>query len=299
MSRKEQLICEDIKWIDITDPSMQEMEELSKEYGLNQHIVRDCMQPEHLPKYEFTDGVHFLILRFYSHTPDKRLVTIQDLTNKIAIFYNDHFMITIHKSETPFLDILRKKYVATGMCASTSNLLSQVAWLSLETYDEPANRLSEQVDFYENQIMLKNSGNDHIESLYILKREASIGHKVLMLMLEPINHIYIKPGEEAALQDVRDQHLKMQTLYTQVLEELNNLLNLSMSFSAQKTNDVMKVLTIFSAFFLPLTFIAGIYGMNFKFMPELTQKWGYPTSLGIMAIITFFIYSWFKRKHWL
>jgi magnesium transporter len=299
MSRKEQLICEDIKWIDITDPSMQEMEGLSKEYNLNQHIVRDCLQPEHLPKYEFTDGVHFLILRFYSHTPDKRLVTIQDLTNKIAIFYGDHFMITIHKSETPFLDVLRKKYVATGRCASTSNLLTQIAWHSLETYDEPANRLSEQVDFYESQIMLKNSGNDHIESLYILKREASIGHKVLMLMLEPINHIYIKPGEEAALQDVRDQHLKMQTLYTQVLEELNNLLNLSMSFSAQKTNDVMKVLTIFSAFFLPLTFLAGIYGMNFQYMPELVQKWGYPACLAVMAFITMGIYSWFKRKNWL
>jgi magnesium transporter len=299
MSRKEQLICEDIKWIDITDPSMQEMEGLSKEYNLNQHIVRDCLQPEHLPKYEFTDGVHFLILRFYSHTPDKRLVTIQDLTNKIAIFYGDHFMITIHKSETPFLDVLRKKYVATGRCASTSNLLTQIAWHSLETYDEPANRLSEQVDFYESQIMLKNSGNDHIESLYILKREASIGHKVLMLLLEPINHIYIKPGEEAALQDVRDQHLKMQTLYTQVLEELNNLLNLSMSFSAQKTNDVMKVLTIFSAFFLPLTFLAGIYGMNFQYMPELVQKWGYPACLAVMAFITMGIYSWFKRKNWL
>src|SRR6476619_1145860 len=299
MSRKEQLICEGIKWIDITDPSMNEMEALSKEYGLNQHIVRDCMQPEHLPKYEFTDGVHFLILRFYSHTPDKRLVTIQDLTNKIAIFYDDHFMITIHKSETPFLDMLRKKYVATGRCASTSNLLAQVAWHSLETYDEPANRLSEQVDFYENQIMLKNSGNDHIESLYILKREASIGHKVLMLMLEPINHIYIKPGEEAALQDVRDQHLKMQTLYTQVLEELNNLLNLSMSFSAQKTNEVMKVLTIFSAFFLPLTFIAGIYGMNFHYMPELSKKWGYPAVILLMVTVTIIIYLWFKKKRWL
>jgi magnesium transporter len=299
MSRKEQLICGKSKWTDITDPSMNEMEQLSKEYGLNQHIVRDCMQPEHLPKYEFTDGVHFLILRFYSHTPDKRLVTIQDLTNKIAIFYNDDFLITIHKSETPFLDKLRKKYVPTDRCSSTSNLLTQIAWHSLETYDEPANRLSEQVDFFENQIMLKNSGHDHIESLYILKREASIGHKVLMLMLEPINHIYIKKGEEAALQDARDQHLKMQTLYTQVLEELNNLLNLSMSFSSQKTNEVMKVLTIFSAFFLPLTFIAGIYGMNFHYMPELAQRWGYPVCLVIMAFITISIYSWFKRKHWL
>jgi magnesium transporter len=299
MSRKEQIICEQIKWIDVTDPSNQEMQELSTEYNLNQYIVRDCMQPEHLPKYEFVDDVHFLILRFYARSFDKRIVTIQDLTNKIAIFYADHFLITIHKSEATFLDIIRKKIVAPGKCASTSELLAQITWHSLETYDEPANRLSEQVDFYENQVMLRNSGSNHIEALYMAKREASIAHKVLMLMLEPIHHIYIKPGEETLMQDVRDQHLKMQTLYNQVLEDVNNLLSLSMSFSAQKTNDVMKVLTIFSVFFMPLTFIAGIYGMNFRFMPELNKRWGYPASLSLMVVVTVVIYFWFKRKRWL
>ena len=299
MPRKEEIICEQIKWIDITDPSVQEMEDLSKEYHLNHYIVRDCMQPEHLPKYEFVDDVHFLMLRFYSHDFDKRIITIQDLTNKIAIFYTDYFLITIHKSESTFIETLRKRYVAPGKCASATDLLAQIAWHALETYDEPANRLSEQVDFYENQVMLKNSGSDYIEALYLIKREASIAYKVLMLMLEPINHIYIKPGEETALQDVRDQHLKMQTLYNQILEDVNNLLNLSMSFAAQRTNDVMKVLTIFSVFFMPLTFIAGIYGMNFEYMPELSKKWGYPASLGVMAIITVVIYLWFKRKKWL
>lgn len=299
MARKEQIVCEQIKWIDITDPTLQEMEALSTEYNLNPNIVRDCMQPEHLPKYEFVDDVHFLILRFFSHTFDKRLVTIQDQTNKIAIFSADHFLITIHKAEAKFLDTIRSRSVIPGKCSSASQLLAQIVWQSLETYDEPANRLSEQVDFYENQIMLKNSGSDHVEALYLIKREASVSHKVLMLMLEPINHIYIKQGEETVLQDVRDQHLKMQTLYNQVLEDVNNLLNLSMSFSAQRTNEVMKVLTIFSVFFMPLTFIAGIYGMNFEFMPELSKKWGYPASLALMVIVAVVIYIWFKRKKWL
>jgi magnesium transporter len=72
-----------------------------------------------------------------------------------------------------------------------------------------------------------------------------------------------------------------------------------MSFAAQKTNDVMKVLTIFSVFFMPLTFIVGIYGMNFEFMPELKQKWGYPIVLIVMAIVTGVIYQWFRKKKWL
>ena len=116
-------------------------------------------------------------------------------------------------------------------------------------------------------------------------------------MAEPINHIKIK--DDPALQDVKDQQLKMITLYNQILEDVNNLMNLYMSFSAQKTNDVMKVLTIFSVFFMPLTFVVGIYGMNFQFMPELSKKWGYPAVLILMVLITIFIYGWFRKKKWL
>lgn len=91
----------------------------------------------------------------------------------------------------------------------------------------------------------------------------------------------------------------MQTLYNQILESVNNLLNLTVSLAAQRTNDVMRVLTVFSVFFMPLTFIVGIYGMNFDFMPELRQKWGYPGVMILMAVVTGIIYTWFKRKKWL
>jgi magnesium transporter len=292
-------ICDGINWIDVINPTANEMQQLSEEFNLNQHTVRDCLQPEHLPKYEFVDDVHFLILRYYAHAFDKQLATIQDLTNKIAIFYTDNFLISIHLTEISFLDLLRKKFIANGKCSSVSDLLTRLAWNVLETFEEPANRLSEKIDFHETQTMMKKVGVDLMESLYIIKREASIAHKTLMLMLEPLNHIHVKPGETAAMQDVRDQHLKMQTLYNQVLDDVTNLMNLSMSYSSQRTNDVMKILTMFSVFFMPLTFIAGIYGMNFEYMPELTKRWGYPAVLVIMLAIGVIIYQWFKRKKWL
>jgi magnesium transporter len=72
-----------------------------------------------------------------------------------------------------------------------------------------------------------------------------------------------------------------------------------MSTSANKTNDVMKILTIFSAYFLPLTFIVGLYGMNFDFMPELGWKYGYPMVIGFMVLVFLLIYIWFRRKKWL
>jgi len=84
--------------------------------------------------------------------------------------------------------------------------------------------------------------------------------------------------------------------FDEVLEDSQNLMNSYNMVTSNKTNEVMKLLTVFSAFFLPLTFIAGWYGMNFSSMPELTWKFGYPVIIVIMLIITIIIYSWFKKK---
>lgn len=192
-----------------------------------------------------------------------------------------------------------KRYVSNGKCTSTIEVVTKILWQALESFDDPAQRLSEQIDFQESNIMLRKMTNDQMEALYYIKRQASMSHKILMLMGEPINHIRAAPDDEQALQDVKDQHLKMLTLYNQALDDVNNLMNLYLSFSAQRTNEVMKVLTIFSAFFLPLTFVVGIYGMNFEFMPELQMHWGYPTVLLLLGIITVIIYFWFRRKKWL
>ncbi len=299
MTRNEHPVGDGATWTDVLNPSKEEMEEISKEYHLNEHIVSDCMQPEHLPKYEMVDDVHFLILRFYSPEPGKPIATIQELTNKIAIFYTDKFIITIHKSDASFLEGIRSKFAGPKKCASITELLVKIIWYALETFDDPATSLSEKVDFYESEVMLNKKNNGHVQALYLIKHQASVSHKVLMLMAEPINHQHPKKTEKAAVQDMRDQYLKMLTLYNQVLDDVNNLMNLSMSFSAKRTNEVVRVLTVFSVFFMPLTFIVGIYGMNFKFMPELDKRWGYPAVLLFMAIVTVVVYIWFKRKKWL
>ena len=101
------------------------------------------------------------------------------------------------------------------------------------------------------------------------------------------------------LQDSRDLHVKLLNIYDQIHEDVSNLVNFYLSISAQKTNDVIKVLTIFSVFFMPLTFVVGIYGMNFEYMPELKMRYGYPILLGIMVLLSGGIYLWFRRKRWL
>lgn len=299
MIRKDFTICEGVEWIDITDPTAEIMAQLSEQYRLNSYIVKDCMEPDHLPKYDLAGDIHFVILRYFTFKSQKGSSSIQELTNKIAIFYTSSFLITIHLEEIAFIELINRKFLEENKCSSSAEVLMRIVWHSLATFDDPVQRLSEQVDFHENNILVRKTIDDQMTQLYFLKREAALLHKVIVLMVEPINHL---PGEEAhavALQDVKDEHLKMLTLYGQVLDEVTNLMSLYMSFTSQRNNEVMKVLTIFSVFFLPITFLSSLYGMNFVHMPEIDKKYAYPIVLGVMVLITIGIFLWFKKKGWL
>jgi magnesium transporter len=85
----------------------------------------------------------------------------------------------------------------------------------------------------------------------------------------------------------------------ELLEDVNNLLSIQLALASHRTNEVVRVLTVFSVFFLPLTFIVGVYGMNFQYMPELHKRWGYPAVLVGMGLLTLVIYLWFRKRGWL
>jgi magnesium transporter len=102
--------------------------------------------------------------------------------------------------------------------------------------------------------------------------------------------------DAGALQDVKDLLQKLSLSFDETHDDSANLSTIYLSIVSLKTNDVMKLLTIFSVFFMPLTFLAGIYGMNFEFMPELRWKLGYPLILLVMLLISAVIFWWFKRR---
>jgi magnesium transporter len=101
------------------------------------------------------------------------------------------------------------------------------------------------------------------------------------------------------MQDLKDYYTKLDTQIEAAYDSISSLMNMYISLSSQRTNEVMRTLTVFTAFFLPLTFIVGVYGMNFKYMPELDKHWGYPGVIGLMLVMTIGVAAWFKRKGWL
>jgi magnesium transporter len=112
--------------------------------------------------------------------------------------------------------------------------------------------------------------------------------------LDFINDLFKNFNE--GFKDIKDELLNLLTYNDESVENANQLMTTYLSISDQKNNEVVRLLTIFSAFFLPLTFIAGVYGMNFDFMPELNWKWGYFFSIGFMLLVVIVIYLWFRRK---
>jgi magnesium transporter len=144
-----------------------------------------------------------------------------------------------------------------------------------------------------------------LQELYFLKRQSNIGRKLLLLTREVLTGLQGHHKVSADLQDAFDLHNKVELYFDQLTDDVNNLLTVYLSVSSQKTNEVMKVPTVFSAFFLPLTFLVGVYGMNFNTeksphnMPELNWYWGYPLCLGVMALVAISLLYFFWRRGWL
>ncbi len=284
-------------WLDITDPASEELMQIAQKYELHQALVNDCLQPGHLPKYERMDKYSFIIFRVHTDNNVPEADIVQELTHKIAIFYSEKFLLTIHRTKQVVIDHLIEHIQANG-CKQTSELLNLLISNCLSTYQEPLNYLSKSVDFYEETIFLKPKKIPLLKGLYYLKRRTDLIRRLLMLSYEIIDFLDSETGN-VNTRDIRDQFVKFQSMFDAISENIRQLLAIYFSVSSQRTNETMRILTIFSVFFMPLTFIVGIYGMNFDFMPELKWKLGYPFVMALMAVVTLLIYLWFRRKKWL
>jgi magnesium transporter len=119
-------------WIDVTNPSPADFEAIARKYQLHPAAVHDSLQPEHLPKYEQIENVVFAIIRIFDKEIGSDGDTVQDLTNKIAIFYDDTFLITVHRDEYPFLENIKNQQIDTNQCQSPYNLFINLNSINIQ-----------------------------------------------------------------------------------------------------------------------------------------------------------------------
>jgi magnesium transporter len=277
-------------WTDICEPDQSSLDEIAGRYQLDDLQIKDSIEIGHLPKLEKQSGYDFLILRAFTSTIEEGATTINDLSNKIAFFFNGSKIITIHRCRFGFLENLRRDF------DSSEELLFFIVRQMVESYQPPLEELSTRIEEFEKEVFLRHYEKVSLSDLYYLKTQTRITKKLLLMFQDVVGHLETSAGNKSALQDIKDRLVSLILNYDEVLENANNLLNSYHSVNSQKSNDTMKMLTIFSAFFLPLTFIAGIYGMNFEYMPELRYPSGYFITWGVMIAIAVLVFVWFKRK---
>ncbi len=283
-------VFESFKWIDIENPIKEDLEKINKEHGLNYYLIKDSLEKGHLPKYEKNNHVDFYIFRAYTSDIQFKIDEVGEMSNKIAFFLFDDKLITIHRAQFSFLNIQEVQQI------KMNELFLRIVKSMIETFQKPTIDLANKINDIERIIFLKDYRAVVLEELYFIKSQSRILKKVLQITQSVIEQSSQMLTPSSQLQDIKDNLLQLLTYNEESVENANQLMSTYLSISDQKNNEVVRLLTIFSAFFLPLTFIAGVYGMNFNFMPELNWKWGYFFSLALMFIVVVIIYIWFRRK---
>lgn len=291
-------------WVDVTDPNEAELNELATSYGLHPTSVKDCLDPLHLPKFEEIEQTKFIILRHADEkaVPNQLADTVREMTRKIAIFVLPQGVITVHRSPQIWIDYLFDYWDKSPEKTPDSKayLLNQMLKAVHMSFQQPLAAAEKQFEALEGAVLSKKRTEVLLERLYFLRRKVSVYKKILRGNIEAIGR-FSKPGLNGSpyFEDVREEGDRQYFHADELLEDVQSLLSTALNIASHRTNEVIRVLTLFSAFFLPLTFIVGIYGMNFSKMPELQWHYGYPAVWVSMLAVAFAIWGWFKKKGWL
>ncbi len=295
-------------WVDVVHPTPAELGDVARRYNLHPTSVEDSLEPEHLPKYERIGATTFIIVRAMDEHAALDCSSVHEMTRKVAIFYGPEFLITIHRSEQRFLSALMEEYRSASPPEGSSErrkglfprLLINLINGAIGTYEKPLTAAESAIDAFEATVFGEHEFTELLRRIYLEKRRVTQMRRLLSHTLDAVQKLV--PGSEPTaplFQDLRENAQSMHFYADELVDDVNNLLSIQLALASHRTNEVVRILTVFSVFFLPLTFIVGVYGMNFEFMPELKERWGYPAVLAGMGGVTLVIYLWFRRRGWL
>ncbi|MCW3161580.1 magnesium transporter CorA family protein [Chryseobacterium oryctis] len=287
------------EWVDVEAPTQDDLKFLHEKYKINNLLLEDTLDPNHLPKYEEDGNVKFFLLRESTELERKSLNTISDISTKIGIFILGNTIITVHRMKTRSIAETKKIFSAPQKEASPQKIALQIALLIMKSFDDESVSLLETMDNIENEIFLKNTNHtNQIRRLYKLKRKSGLNSRVLTISTDAIDKFRLLDLQDSEVVDLKDKHKDVVADFDHLNAQITNLIGMFLALSDQKANQVMKVLAVYSVYFLPITFIAGVYGMNFDNMPELHHKYGYYITMGIMALVVICTFIYARRKQW-
>jgi len=289
-------------WVDIQGFDKREIGQLEKAFSFHPLAIEDCISTSERPKIDQYNSYLFIILHAVRLKPRKFGIETIELNS----FIGENFLVTVHETFVPSIDGIKERCKKNPalMSKRSGDLFYSIADAMIDNYFPILMKLDKEIDTVEHGI-LENPGPNLLDKLFSLKNDTLALRRLIGPQRETINFIargeYTIIGSELKLyfRDVSDQLARIIDILETYRDALSTAMEGYRNALSNRTNEVMKILTIIATIMMPLTLITGIYGMNFKFMPELQSKYGYYGTLSIMLLIAFGMLLFFKRKRWL
>jgi magnesium transporter len=293
-----------IKWIRVTGLHDSEMiSRIGEICQINQLDLEDLSNMTQRPRMEERDKYIFQVFKALLLNSEDKEVTIE----QVSLILGENYVISFHETEPKLFDPLRSRILhSKGRIRKMKSdyLAFAIADVMIDQYFAILEDIGNTIQIIESELII-NPNIASQEAIYRMKRRLVYVGSTIWPVRELINAV--ERSDHDLIND--ETRIYFRNIYdhtVQIIETLDNLrdltssmMDLYLSSVSLKLNEIMKVLTIFSALFIPLTFLAGVYGMNFKFLPELEWQWGYPLFWIICIIATILMLFYFKRKRWL
>jgi magnesium transporter len=284
-------------WIDFDQPTQNETTELHK-LGFHELAIQDCLHLQQRTKLDDYDDYHFFVINAIDND---RLEP-----KEIDIFQHPQYTVTFHYKHQPEIDHVWERMLTDPTAQSLGS-----RFITYKIMDKVADAffpIAEQLEDHLTAIGMKPEASGQMQNpmnkvFQIRHNLLSLRHIVwpfrdLVSRITQSDHLSGSEEERRYYMDVYDHLLKLSSMIESSREITSDIRDNYLSINSHRMNSVMMTLTIITTIFMPLTFIVGVYGMNFDYMPETKWHYGYFMILGIIMIIALFMYLWFKRKGW-
>ncbi|QPK84171.1 magnesium and cobalt transport protein CorA [Corynebacterium qintianiae] len=293
-------------WLSLSEPSTNQMEKIAEIFDLHELIVDDIVDAHQRPKMERYDDQLFMVARPVYYRDDEEVDDAREIisTGEVQVVLGPKFAITI-RHNAPLPDLTRQleedeELAILGPPAAAWKVFDYV----VDNYLRVASALGRDVDDLENEVFTPRR-DINIDKIYMYKREILEMRHAIDPLVPAMrtgltnNKDMLRKMLRSYFRDVQDNATIVSDAVSGFDERLSSLLDASVAKVNMQQNSDMRTISAVVGMAAAPTMIAGIYGMNFAYMPELAWRWGYPAVLVVMATVMIVMYWWFRKNHWL
>jgi len=293
-----------ITWINVDGLQKTNIiEEIGKHFGLHPLVLEDVANTGQRPKMEDYADYIFVVIKMLQYNEEDREVKAE----QVSLILGSNWVTSFQENEGDVFDPVRERLKTDKgriRKMGADYLVYALIDAVVDNYFAVLEKVGEEIEEIEDEIVA-NPSPVTLQAIHELKRQMILLRKSVWPLREVIGRLerleskLINESTDIFLRDLYDHTIQVIDAVETFRDMLSGMLDIYVSSVSNRMNEVMKVLTIIATIFLPLTLVAGIYGMNFRFMPELEWDWGYPFALLVMLTVGLVMLFYFRRRNWL